>query len=769
MSRETTLSLEVKGHVRTQSLKASSLSLGPTVVSLFVRNLRLLNLDLQPDWPDISVSSFGNNDASTRIRCTEFALFHLFRLYDPTTTSEKLQPFYPPLEPLQSVNLRAAIYRCLNELKKNGALSKETVLRKTMLDDCQGDKFWEMCLGFSAITLRKVVLEGKSRYEKPIAERIGVAQSITKEQKASMLPLAITHKAMLARILKEKQRKRETYSILYDMLVEKEGELVRRKTQIQEQVRTRRNVAKLKRLDDVERSLERRFMGSKELRDVLVNGDENLGDDSILAQPLEKLAKSPNDSQQTHGLLLSMVRSSNRQTHRVRRWQSLHQDLLASKPKSRYSTRTDGDHGPLRFDKHRNLNVRDALTEAVQQHARPRSEFSAGVTRYDEILTTMREELRRNKRAAPASQSGSPATRSSQPPRKPSVRLETSGGAPDMHQRSLSQTAVPMRPGMRRRVPSRSRSYQQPKVESQRQPIPLKTELFSPLKSGRRSSTSPMTPSPVATSLAVASPVGDSPIEESNVRRSPSRDGKMDSGVGLGINAEMVNDIGKEDQKKSDDSDAHTAAIPVHALKVPALNDAKPDNLGRTARPSLVDRTRMSMAFRIADNNPGTLPERKSPTTVEQNLQDAEEAIPDLPHLAEKNESLVERTRKSISWNQNTVVPPLARKKSSSHKRSRTSMYPVNQFDTPPRKTRSSTISYDQDQNGNERRITPREELFSPEADYDSVFKPRPKLAVSPKLSPSGPGSGSGRPSMDGKLNDEDLLRSSPLERQNVP
>ena len=61
---------------------------------------------------------------------------------------QKLQPFFPPLEPLQSLNLRAALYRSLNELKKNGVLGRESVLRKTMLDECKGDKFYEILVMF---------------------------------------------------------------------------------------------------------------------------------------------------------------------------------------------------------------------------------------------------------------------------------------------------------------------------------------------------------------------------------------------------------------------------------------------------------------------------------------------------------------------------------------------------------------------------------------------------------------------------------------------
>jgi hypothetical protein len=78
-----------------------------------------------------------------------------------------------------------------------------------------------------------------------------------------------------------------------------------------------------------------------------------------------------------------------------------------------------------------------------------------------------------------------------------------------------------------------------------------------------------------------------------------------------------------------------------------------------------------------------------------------------------------------------SFAPAPPKSKKSSHNRSRTSVYPINQFDTP-KKPRRSTIGIRED----ERDITPMESLMSPEAEYDSVFKSRPKIALSPVLSP---------------------------------
>lgn len=59
-------------------------------VQLFVTNLRLIDLDLRPDWPDITVQTFSakNADQKQCIGATEWALFHLFHIWDPAETAQ---------------------------------------------------------------------------------------------------------------------------------------------------------------------------------------------------------------------------------------------------------------------------------------------------------------------------------------------------------------------------------------------------------------------------------------------------------------------------------------------------------------------------------------------------------------------------------------------------------------------------------------------------------------------------------------------------------
>jgi hypothetical protein len=91
------------GHSRSLSVKTSNKapSLNSVVsqdVRVFVTNLRLLDLDLQSDWPGITVQTFSakNADQRQRISGTEWALFRLFEIWDPNETAQVCRTNYAP-------------------------------------------------------------------------------------------------------------------------------------------------------------------------------------------------------------------------------------------------------------------------------------------------------------------------------------------------------------------------------------------------------------------------------------------------------------------------------------------------------------------------------------------------------------------------------------------------------------------------------------------------------------------------------------------------
>lgn len=142
--------------------------------------------------------------------------------------------------------------------------------------------------------------------------------------------------------------------------------------------------------------------------------------------------------------------------------------------------------------------------------------------------------------------------------------------------------------------------------------------------------------------------------------------------------------------------------------------------------PTLQERTRMSMAgaLRDIDNIP------TSPIVRKQKASKREDFA--TPPLEEDDEAgnLAQRTRKSMSLLTTIADMKTSRRKSKGSRVSQ--LYPVDPFETPRRS--SSRISL---QTPGSNDSTPREKLFSEDADITSVFKSRPKIAMSPMISPT--------------------------------
>jgi hypothetical protein len=67
----------------------STASFRPSLIELYLTNLRLLDFDRSPDWPNITAKTYATKDAQNqkqRISCTEWALFRLFELWSPDET-----------------------------------------------------------------------------------------------------------------------------------------------------------------------------------------------------------------------------------------------------------------------------------------------------------------------------------------------------------------------------------------------------------------------------------------------------------------------------------------------------------------------------------------------------------------------------------------------------------------------------------------------------------------------------------------------------------
>jgi hypothetical protein len=773
------------GHKRTKS--APRVPTGPLLPSLFLTNLRLLDLDLLPDWPSITPSTFSNLDARARIRATEWSLYQLFRLLDPALTAEKLQPFFPPLEPLQSINLRAALYRCLDGLKKNGTLGREAVLRKTMLDECSGDKFWEVCVAVSAVVVRKRVVRKKDKmgFGRPVAQTIGAAQGLRKAEREVLVPLVVAHRGSLARNLKEKQRLGEEFAQLGDVLLEKEEDLGRRRVVLMEGGMVEQVQRQLERFRPLEDVLRNGWVGDEGFEEALLSGGSGTSSDRMLAESTEALFNRDRRSrvsllaQDEVDLTEDIVNKARGQSSRLKKWQALYDKLQVAKPKlSQADEARAAGQTTNRFNRHADLTLGDVRSQrgtsspTKSGHSRATSACVAG---YDNILTAMREELRltqnarRNDNGAHTDsrhgRSASAVTGANRPSSFQHSQSRHHSRSPSL-QYSPSQSPAPFRPGLGRRVSSRSRSYQQPKVISQRGPIPLKAELFSPLKSARAGNESPNSGFPSRRSSLLPSPQEEGDGSAASIDGTMSSDTRfaasrndayrqttpvllppreepedsvsaIDTALsGLGIREssppdEFANTPTRSSALKLTQPTSSASPINLDPPKqdpTTTIESTRP-SFQLSRQPSLADRTRSSMAF-TTTNLPSPSP-TAPPTATNSPLSSS----------SPPESTLTARARQSIFTHQPTTPRPTIQA------RSRTSV--VQHPNTTPRPRRSSVGQLREEDEGTEhdsgsgadkRIFTPRDQLFEEGTEYDSVFKSRPRVVHSPLVSPSGGG-----------------------------
>ncbi|PYH90229.1 hypothetical protein BO71DRAFT_82660 [Aspergillus ellipticus CBS 707.79] len=336
-------------------------------LAVFVRNLQLLQLDRHNDWPHITLRSLADTSQNQRqrIRVIEWALYHLVTLWDPDTARDKLRPFFPPLEPLQSVNLRAALFRVLSELKKQGDLGRETILRKSMLDDCKGEKFEELLAVFSTAVLRKTLASSSDPSLQNVAMRMALAPSLSHEEYQLMLPLVLAHHVSLNQIGDRRNRTRDTHEQFAQLLELKRHQLDERSKESPPQLPdSDANIGALS------RDLQENWLGSKEWADTLLHGGAQGSSDAFLELPFDTAWAKANESSvdglranASPDLLVDLEFRVFRQRARLQRWR---QYSASMRRHDRMESSGSAKPAPFVFREHQPLTVA-SISKAVRQ------------------------------------------------------------------------------------------------------------------------------------------------------------------------------------------------------------------------------------------------------------------------------------------------------------------------------------------------------------------------------------------------------------------
>lgn len=574
------------------------------------------------------------------------------------------------------------------------------MLRKTMVEECKGDKFMEVLVVFSTSVVQKIALPQLPIYQKPVALQYAANTILDSAEASLLIPLAIAHGSSLNGLLRRKTGIKARCQQFSSLLSQKSDQLTQR-TMICNNAEP--SNLKDEDLANIEKHIKGNWPGNSQWPHTLLYGDDTNAGDLPLKRSFPDVwsvivsGDTPETAADSTGLVQDLERRITDQQSRLQKWRSYHKDLSQNALSNAFS-KSFGIHGRSRtgfeFERHLVLKLK---------HNQPKTGVSGGRyimnAKLENIVANLHqriEEVSRPKiRAIEPLKALLPMESVAQKSRSASVS-SSNFAARQMsynHHRGLSGTV-----GMTHSSTS----------------VPL-SRVFSPYKSfrlnGRSASASSteMTASSTTTQTSVPDQAEPTPPPTPKVVLPDEEEDDRDDNSQLG--ASNVSDLDGASSHSGDDLADEMIDSLLNAQATPILAN----------RMSLAERTRQSISqanLNIQNSHLLPLPGKSS-------AKEAHHATAVIAHgtVEQRRSSLLERTQQSMM----NMEGQSRSRKSLSIRKSRNSIaFPVNQFETPGRPRPQSL-----------RHATPTEKLFSEEADYTSVFKSRPRVAYSPGPSPS--------------------------------
>ncbi|KMQ46345.1 hypothetical protein A7C99_4533 [Trichophyton rubrum] len=350
-------------------------------IAVFIRNLKLLRLDLRPDWPGIvpSTLSDNQNNLRRRVQAVEWTLFYLFQLWDPELTRNKLQPFFPPLEPLQSSNLRAALFRSLSELTKNGTLGRERILRKAMLEECTGEKFDEILAEFSTIVLRKVVASSREYRTGAPPLSLPVSKRGPPSDTQNLLPMIIAYRASLHSMIDQKNELNSTCRDLKQFLHLKSNELANSRRM------PKPLASELRYQQQIQDSINRSWHGDINWANTILNGDPQAVSEPLLEMDFSQVwsgmkkveVKNDIGSPNHPDLLADLEDRLSKQKSRLQKWRKFKDSLELDSLRTRLQ-RSEHSKEPEVMPREQDSTI-DPLAEHDEMQKTPTRSANIGI------------------------------------------------------------------------------------------------------------------------------------------------------------------------------------------------------------------------------------------------------------------------------------------------------------------------------------------------------------------------------------------------------
>ena len=277
------------------------------------------------------------------------------------------------------------------------------MLRKTMLDECKGDKFMEILMLFSAAVLKKSIGAGKQRSkQEPVVKAIATATVLSTSQQNSLLPLAIAHRSALKSILQKKEAQRSRYTHFSDLLETKNQSIHQRNEKFKTTLQQEKCSVQHGDAISIKRQLRDNWIGNTAWLDTILHGNKQAEDGCLNApfrdvwNTIEK-GGSLQEGANSSDLLETLELRVEQQRTRLQRWQSFHarmteSDMSYSRQKCRTVTRSGIPAENCEFNAHLSLQL--GTPKSTQRDTRKETVISMSKVsqKYKDMVTEMRED-----------------------------------------------------------------------------------------------------------------------------------------------------------------------------------------------------------------------------------------------------------------------------------------------------------------------------------------------------------------------------------------
>lgn len=590
-----------------------------------------------------------------------------------------------------------------------------------MLDECKGEKFEEVLGAFSTLVLQRV-LEAEQNPQPTRTRRLVLAQRLTCEEQQSLLPLAIAHRSSLSTLLRKKARLSLKYREFKTVLDAKQLEIRTKANNNEVSKAGEISLGPLENIRRLNKYFELHWQGdSRWIEEIFGQGKQGTID-PLLDTPFSDLwtrltgstADQPAPKQQ--GLLQQLEERVAAQEARLKQWKKFREDLQITSTKVENVRNTMHNQVfDLKFSSRLKTDPHpDSTGEGITQDSAAQESIAVIVTEYQGLMDYMSRELAavdavnygsdQNHMAALSKKQGMAGLRQlsssmgleiAKSCHPEPLRLTTKVNARNENGRNHDSKTSRERMGTDSDQEFNDSGELRPILSGPAAKRPIKrleaSAQFSNWEPGR---------SEYILSKTTKDPFVPVKLESNSNEVITSLE---DSRVLLSKSDQITS--GQEDEAPTNLNEKEFLTQQIISSTINNISPVKP-------KLSLLERTRRSMAL--------VKPELiESATVVSASIISiAENALQSSDAPIRRRETLLERTRQSMSLI--TPKPPLQK---GSEQRRTSKIYPTNQFETPGKQQSASQ---------KDELSTPPELLFEQDANYDSVFKSRPKVALSP-------------------------------------